>query len=154
MKTLAELPLTNLHVLVRVDFNVPFNDYGDIEDATRIEAHRPTLDVLTQAGAKVVLISHMSDAGASLAPIAEYLSQFYDIQFCDNCIGDDTSDMIENMAPGDLLLLENTRHHAEEKLNDPAFAEQLAEHADVFINDAFGAAHRAHCINRRCDLLF
>lgn len=138
--------------LVRVDFNVPLDDALRITDDTRITASLPTIRLLLDGGASVVLMSHLGrPKGApnpkySLAPVAARLRELLgkDVLFAPDCIGDEVARMAAALQPGDVLLLENLRFHAEEEANDPAFARQLAAAGDLYVNDAFGTAHRAH----------
>ncbi|MGO9610212.1 MAG: phosphoglycerate kinase [Verrucomicrobiia bacterium] len=142
----------NQRVLVRVDYNVPLDEAGAITDDKRIKATVPTLDYLVKGGAKVILCSHLGrpkgkrDPKQSLRPVAERLAEILGgtVNFVDDCIGQKVDEMIANMEPGQILLLENLRFYAEEEKNDPAFAEKLAKNADLYVNDAFGTAHRAH----------
>jgi phosphoglycerate kinase len=142
----------NQRVLVRVDYNVPLDDNGAITDDKRIKATVPTLDYLVKGGAKIILCSHLGrpkgkrDPKQSLRPVAQRLAEILGrpVAFVDDCIGDKVDKTIGIMQPGDIVLLENLRFHAEEEKNDPAFAEKLARNADVYVNDAFGSAHRAH----------
>jgi phosphoglycerate kinase len=136
--------------LVRVDFNVPMQD-GRVADDTRIRAVLPTLEYLRQRGARVVLMSHLGRPDGkpnpkySLQPVAEHLSQLgVGCGFAADCVGPAAERAAQALEPGGVLLLENVRFHAEEEKNDPAFAVQLARLGDTFVNDAFGAAHRAH----------
>ncbi|WP_306253049.1 phosphoglycerate kinase [Parvularcula sp. IMCC14364] len=137
--------------LVRVDFNVPMAD-GKVSDATRLERALPTIRDLVSRSAKVILLSHFGrPKGArvpemSLAPVAEALRSLLDceVHFAEDCIGDAAKIAVSTMRGGEVLLLENTRFHAGEEANDPAFAQELAENGDLYINDAFSAAHRAH----------
>ena len=151
-KTLDDIgAVAGKRVLVRVDLNVPVID-GKVSDTTRIERILPTLDELSKKGAKVILLAHFGrPKGApavefSLDPIAHAVSAMIGkpVAFADDCIGDETADAVARMKDGDLLLLENTRFHKGEEKNDPAFAEALAKNGDIFVNDAFSAAHRAH----------
>jgi phosphoglycerate kinase len=144
--------LSGKRVLVRVDFNVPLNDAGAITDDTRIRAALPTINDLVGKGAKVVLSAHfgrpkgqVNDA-MRLTPVAARLSELLGktVTKTDSCIGPDAEAKVGAMANGDVVLLENVRFFAEEEKNDAGFAEKLAALADVYVNDAFGAAHRAH----------
>ena len=141
----------NKRVLVRVDFNVPLNKDGTIADDTRIKAALPTIKLLCSYGAKVVLVSHLGrphgvDPSLSLKVVAQRLSSLLDAQvaFAEDCIGPKAQSMVEKLEPGGVCLLENVRFHAEEQRNDDEFSLQLAQLADVYVNDAFGTAHRAH----------
>jgi len=137
--------------LVRVDFNVPMKD-GAVADDTRIRAALPTLAYLRQHGAKVVLLSHLGRPDGkpnpkyTLEPVAERLGELLEAPcpFAADCIGPPAEAAVKMVQPGEVLLLENVRFHAEEEANDPSFASQLATLGDVFVNDAFGTAHRAH----------
>ena len=154
-KTIANLTAADLsgkRVLVRADFNVPLNDAGEISDDTRIRAALPTINDLVGKGAKVILSSHMGrpkgqvKEGLRLNPVAARLSELLGkpVEKFDDCIGDAVTAGINEMQSGDVALLENVRFYNEETDNDPAFAEKLAANADLFVNDAFGTAHRAH----------
>ena len=144
-------------VLVRCDFNVPLNDKQEITDDTRIVGAMPTIKYLVDNGAKVILCSHMGKPKGnpvpelSLAPVAKALSDKLGkaVVFAadDNVVGDNAKRAVAEMADGDVVLLENTRYRAEETKNVDAFSEELASLADIFVNDAFGTAHRAHCSN-------
>ena len=137
--------------LVRVDFNVPMKD-GHVEDDTRIRAVVPTLAYLREHGAKIVLMSHFGRPDGkpnpkyTLKPTADRLAELLGrpVAFAADCVGQPARDAVRALQPGDVVLLENVRFHPEEEANDPAFARQLAELGDAFVNDAFGAAHRAH----------
>lgn len=152
-KTVANLSasdLTGKRVLVRADFNVPI-DKGNITDDTRIRAALPTIQDLTSKGAKVILSSHFGrpkgvDDKLRLTPVAKRLSELLgkEVKKTDDCIGDEVAATVAAMLPGDVLLLENVRFYPEEEANDPEFAKKLASIADVYVNDAFGTAHRAH----------
>ncbi len=153
-KTLANLSssdLTGKRALVRVDFNVPLDDQGNITDDTRIRAALPTIQDLIQKGAKVILASHFGrpkgvDDKLRLTPVAKRLSELLgqEVIKCDDCIGEEVAAKVGAMQNGQVLLLENVRFHPEEEKNNPEFAQQLAANADVYVNDAFGTAHRAH----------
>ncbi|PSB66779.1 phosphoglycerate kinase [filamentous cyanobacterium CCP1] len=154
-KTVASLSaadLTGKRVLVRADFNVPLDDQGNITDDTRIRAALPTIQYLTSNGAKVILSSHFGRPKGKvvdsmrLTPVAKRLSELLgqDVIKCDDCIGDAVSSAIGGMQNGQVALLENVRFYAEEEKNDPEFAKKLAANADLYVNDAFGTAHRAH----------
>ncbi|MGB5595016.1 MAG: phosphoglycerate kinase [Crocosphaera sp.] len=148
---LSEADLAGKRVLVRVDFNVPF-DNGTISDDTRIRAALPTIKELVSKGAKVILCSHMGRPkgkvvpSMSLAPVAARLSELLgqDVTMCDDCVGESVTAAIGKLENGQVALLENLRFHKEEEGNDPEFAKQLATNADLYVNDAFGTAHRAH----------
>lgn len=150
MRTIDELSLKGRRVLIRVDFNVPL-DGERITDDTRIRAALPTITYALQHGATVILASHLGRPKGkrkpelSLAPVAEHLAALLNrpVAFAPDCIGPAASDVVE-ANPGGVILLENLRFHAEEEQNDPEFATALASLADVYVNDAFGAAHRAH----------
>ncbi len=154
-KTLREIPESRLRgrtVLVRVDFNVPLGEDGRVADDTRLERSLPTIRRLVDAGARVVLLSHLGRPGGkevpalSLAPVAERLSTLLDrpVGFQGRSDGEAVRDASATLEDGDVVVLENTRFHAGEKANDPELAAAWAEPADLFVNDAFGAAHRAH----------
>lgn len=153
-KTVASLTAAELQekrVLVRADFNVPVDDEGNITDDTRIRAALPTINDLTSKGAKVILSSHFGrPKGVTekyrLTPVAKRLSELLgqDVIKPDDCIGDEVASAVAAMQPGQVILLENVRFHPEEEKNDPEFAKQLASVADLYVNDAFGTAHRAH----------
>ncbi|MBD1904375.1 phosphoglycerate kinase [Funiculus sociatus GB2-A5] len=152
-KTVANLAASDLsgkRVLVRADFNVPL-DNGSITDDTRIRAALPTIQDLTSKGAKVILSSHFGrpkgvDDKYRLTPVAHRLSELLGKQVvkCDDCIGEDVAAKVAAMQNGDVLLLENVRFYPEEEKNDSEFAKKLAANADLYVNDAFGTAHRAH----------
>lgn len=150
-KTVRDIDLKGRRVLVRVDFNVPL-DEGAVADDTRILATLPTLSYLTGQNASVILCSHLDRPKGkvvpelSLRPVAERLSTLLErsVGFVADCVGPEVRDAVKELAPGELLLLENTRFHPQERANDPDFAAELASLGDVFVNDAFGSAHRAH----------
>jgi len=153
-KTVANLSSSDLsgkRVLVRADFNVPLDDSGNITDDTRIRAALPTIQDLTGKGAKVILSSHFGrpkgvDDKYRLTPVAKRLSELLgkEVVKCDDCIGEEVASKVGAMQNGDVVLLENVRFHPEEEKNDPEFAKKLAANADLYVNDAFGTAHRAH----------
>ena len=150
-RTLDGLDVAGKRVLLRADLNVPVRD-GKITDLTRIERLSPTIRELADKGAKVIVCSHFDRPKGkrvpemSLAPMAEALAHVLGkpVAFADDCIGPLAQDAVAKLAPGDVLVLENTRYHAGEEKNDPAMAAELAKLADIFVNDAFSAAHRAH----------
>lgn len=154
--TMSKLSIRNLdvsskEVLMRVDFNVPLKD-GEITDDTRIQAAIPSIKHLLAGGAKLVLCSHMgrpdgkADPEYSLAPTAKRLGEILgqDVTLAPDCVGPETAGLRKKLEPGQVLVLENTRFHAEEEANDSDFAKSLAGDAEIFVNDAFGTAHRAH----------
>jgi phosphoglycerate kinase len=158
MAKLTVNDLNNLggqRVFVRVDYNVPMEEKDGqmvINDVTRIKETLPTLQLLTSKGAKLVLAAHLGrpkgqrEPSMSLRPVAAKLSEMIGkpVEFVDDCIGEKVEAAAKKLQPGGILLLENVRYYNEEEANDPAFAEKLAKIADVYVNDAFGAAHRAH----------
>jgi phosphoglycerate kinase len=150
-KTVRDIDLSGKTVLVRVDFNVPIKD-GVVGDDTRITAALPTLKyILGVKGTKLVLMSHLGrpkkpDKENSLAPVAKRLGELLEkpVTLAPDCVGPEAEKVVAAMRPGDVVLLENVRFHPEEEKNDPAFAAKLAALGDVYVNDAFGTAHRAH----------
>ncbi|HEX2981802.1 MAG TPA: phosphoglycerate kinase, partial [Anaerolineaceae bacterium] len=150
-KTVQDIDVKGKKVFVRVDFNVPLKD-GKVGDDTRIRAALPTIEYLLNNGAAVILASHLGrpkggpDPKYSLRPVAEYLSQLIGkpVEFAEDCIGPVAEAKAKDLKPGQILLLENTRFHPEEEKNNPEMAAQLAKLADIYVNDAFGSAHRAH----------
>jgi phosphoglycerate kinase len=151
-KTVRDTQVAGKRVLVRADFNVPLNEAGEITDDTRIRAALPTIEYLRNQGAMVILCSHLGRPKGKvveamrLTPVAKRLSELLQapVTKTENCIGSEVERVAAAMKPGDVVLLENLRFHAEETENDPGFAKQLAALADVYVNDAFGTAHRAH----------
>jgi len=148
--SLGDLDLKNRKVLVRVDFNVPIQN-GKITDDTRIYASLPTIKKILSENGKAILISHLGrpqgkNPEFSLKPVVQRLSQILgrEVKFVNDCIGPTVEKAIEEMKFGEAILLENLRFYPEEEKNDPAFAQKLAALADLFVNDAFGTAHRAH----------
>ena len=149
-KTLDDAQLDGKRVLVRVDLNVPM-DNGQVSDATRIERVLPTIREISDKGGKVILLAHFGrpkgrDLKESLAPVAKAVEQHLGkaVAFAEDCIGDVAKKAVDAMKKGDVLLLENTRFHPQEEKNDPDFTKALAANGDLFVNDAFSAAHRAH----------
>jgi phosphoglycerate kinase len=153
--SVEDLNVKGLRVLVRVDYNVAMEEKNGtmvITDATRIQETLPTLRLLIDKGAKIILAAHLGrpkgkrEPSMSLRPVAERLSAMIGkpVAFAEDCVGEPAEKAVAALKPGELLLLENVRYHNEEEANDPAFAEKLARLADVYVNDAFGAAHRAH----------
>jgi phosphoglycerate kinase len=149
--TIRDFDAAGKRVFVRVDFNVPLAD-GKVTDDSRIRAALPTITSLLSDGARVVLASHLGrpdgkvQDGLRLRPVGERLSQLLrrNVPVTGDALGVGTEDAVKRMRPGEAILLENLRFHAEEEKNDPAFAAQLASYADIYVNDAFGTAHRAH----------
>ncbi|MGB9813649.1 MAG: phosphoglycerate kinase [Thermovenabulum sp.] len=151
-KTVKDFDVKGKRVFVRVDFNVPLDDEGNITDDTRIKAALPTITYLIENEAKVILASHLGrpkgkfNPKYSLAPVAKRLSELLnkEVIFANDCIGPQVEELVNKMNPKDVLLLENLRFYAQEEENDREFAKKLANLADIYINDAFGTAHRAH----------
>jgi len=149
--SIRNLDVSSKEVLMRVDFNVPLKD-GEITDDTRIQAAVPSIKKLLEGGAKLVLCSHMGrpngavDPKYTLAPTAKRLGEILgqSVALAPDCIGEEAATLRAKLQPGQVLVLENTRYHNEEEANDPAFAKDLAGKAEIFVNDAFGTAHRAH----------
>ncbi|SHH01317.1 phosphoglycerate kinase [Tepidibacter thalassicus] len=153
-KTIEDIDVTGKRVLVRCDFNVPLKD-GVITDENRLIGALPTIKYLMEKGAKVILCSHLGKPKGepkpelSLAPVAKRLSEMLnkEVVFAadDNVVGENAKSAVENMKDGDVVLLQNTRYRKEETKNEESFSKELASLADIFVNDAFGTAHRAHC---------
>jgi len=150
-KTIRDVDVKGKRVIVRVDFNVPLKE-GQVSDDTRIEAALPTIEYLLDQDAAVILMSHLGRPKGEIVddltmdPVAERLSKLLDrpVTKLDDSIGPEVEEAVEAMEPGDVILLDNTRFHAEEKANEPGFAAKLAALAEVYVDDAFGAVHRAH----------
>jgi len=151
MKTIQNINFKGKKALIRVDFNVPLDENFNITDATRIQAAKPTIDKILKDGGAVVLMSHLGrpkgvEEKYSLKHIVKKASEVLgvDVKFAPNCIGDETEKTVSELKMGEVLLLENLRFHPEEKAGDVPFAKQLSKLGDVYVNDAFGTAHRAH----------
>ena len=151
-QSIDQLNIRGKRVFIRVDFNVPMDDKGTVTDDTRIRAALPTIHYALQQGAKIILASHlgrpkgMPEARYSLGPAARMLGAFLkkEVRLAPDCIGPEVEKMTASLAPTDVILLENLRFHKEEEKNDPAFAQNLARLAEVYVNDAFAVSHRAH----------
>lgn len=151
-KTIRQLSVVNKKVFMRVDFNVPLDEQRHIIDDTRIQKTLPTIRYVLEQGGAVILASHLGRPKGkrlkefSLQPVAERLSELLQqsVTMAPDCIGEATKELVSKMKPGDIVLLENLRFHAEEEANDPDFAKQLAALGDIGVNDAFGCCHRAH----------
>ncbi|HVN70812.1 MAG TPA: phosphoglycerate kinase [Desulfomonilia bacterium] len=152
IKSIKDLDLKAKRVLIRVDFNVPLNDSCVITDDARIKASLPTIQHAIGQGAKVILMSHLGrpkgkvDKKKSLIPVARRLSELLgtSVNMAPDCVGDKVKTMVDELKPGEVLLLENLRFHVEEEKNDPEFSRELASLGDVYVDDAFATAHRAH----------
>jgi phosphoglycerate kinase len=150
-KTVRDVDLKNKRVLMRVDFNVPMAE-GKVSDDKRIRASLPTIQYVLEQGASLILMSHLGrpkggpDPEFSLKAAAEALAALLGrpVAMAPDCIGPEVEKLARGLKPGDVLMLENVRFHKEEEKNDPAFAKQLAALGEVYVNDAFGSAHRAH----------
>jgi phosphoglycerate kinase len=156
--SIRDLDLKNRRVFIRVDFNVPLDEHGNVNDDTRIIETLPTIDYALQHRAHVILASHLGrpkgkpNPKFSLRPVAERLRILLDktksrdcnVGFCPDCVGWEAEEMVNKLEPGQVLLLENLRFHPEEEANDEKFAKQIAKLTELYVNDAFGAAHRAH----------
>ncbi|ACX52710.1 Phosphoglycerate kinase [Ammonifex degensii KC4] len=150
-KTVKDVEVRGKRVLVRVDFNVPLKD-GKVTDDTRLRAALPTIEYLCQQGAKVILVSHLGrpkgapDESLRLDPVAQRLEELLGrpVRKLDSCVGPEVEEAVAALNPGDVLLLENIRFHPGETKNDPELAQGLAKLCDIYVNDAFGTAHRAH----------
>ena len=152
MKNIRDIDITGKRLLIRVDFNVPLDEQGNITDDTRIRGVLPTINYALDEHAKVIIMSHLGRPKGerqekySLAPVAKRLARLLDkpVQLAPDCIGPEVEKMVARMQNGDIVLLENLRFHPGEQANDPEFARKLAALADIYINDAFAVAHRAH----------
>ena len=152
MQTIDNIDFKGKKALIRVDFNVPLNDKSEITDSTRINAAEPTIKKILSDGGSVILMSHLGrpkngpEDKFSLKHLVSTLSEKFgiDVKFAQDCIGAETERIAANLQPGDILLLENLRFHDEEKQGDEGFAASLAKLGDIYVNDAFGTAHRAH----------
>jgi len=151
MKAIDELNLENKKVLIRVDFNVPLNDQLEVTDTSRIEAAKPSIQKVIEKGGKPILMSHLGRPKAkekefSLQNVVDKATEIlgYKVKFVDDCVGQQVKDAISDLSNNEILLLENLRYYSEEKAGDDNFSKQLSDLADVYINDAFGTAHRAH----------
>jgi len=151
MKTLNDFDFKNKKAIIRVDFNVPLDENFNVTDTTRIEAAKPTIDAILAQGGSVILMSHLgrpkgAEEKYSLKHILKTASEILGVQvkFAENCVGEPAQNAAKDLKPGEVLLLENLRFHAEEEAGDVAFAKELASLGDIYVNDAFGTAHRAH----------
>ena len=151
MKTVNDIDFKNKKAIIRVDFNVPLDENFNVTDATRIEAAKPTIDKILADGGSVILMSHLgrpkgAEEKYSLKHILKTASEILgvEVQFASNCIGEPAKSASDKLQAGQVLLLENLRFHAEEEAGDVAFAKELASLGDIYVNDAFGTAHRAH----------
>lgn len=151
MTTINDFNFKDQKAIIRVDFNVPLNDKFEVTDVTRIEAAKPTIDKILKDGGSVILMSHLGrpknkEEKYSLKHIVAKVSEILGVPvtFVADCIGDVALTAAKNLKPGEVLLLENLRYHAEEEKGDVDFAKQLAQLGDIYVNDAFGTAHRAH----------
>ena len=151
MKTINDFNFKNKKALIRVDFNVPLNENFEVTDATRIEAAKPTIIKILEDGGSAVLMSHLGrpkgvDAKFSLQHIVAKISDVIGVQvkFVGDCIGEKVTTAVDNLQDGEILLLENLRFYDEETAGDEGFSEQLSKNGDIYVNDAFGTAHRAH----------
>ena len=151
MKTIDDFNFKNKKALIRVDFNVPLDENYEVTDATRIEAAKPTILKVLEDGGSAILMSHLgrpknNEPEFSLKNIADSVTEIIGVQvkFVSDCTGEDAEKAAANLEPGEILLLENLRYHKEEEAGDTAFAEELSKLGDIYVNDAFGTAHRAH----------
>lgn len=151
MKTLNDFDFKNKKAIIRVDFNVPLDENFNVTDTTRIEAAKPTIDTILEQGGSVILMSHLgrpkgAEEKYSLKHILKTASDILgvEVKFAENCVGEPAQTAAKDLKPGEVLLLENLRFHAEEEAGDENFAKELASLGDIYVNDAFGTAHRAH----------
>jgi len=152
LKNIKDLDIKGKKILIRVDFNVPLDDQGNITDDIRIRGVLPTINYALDEDARIIIMSHMGRPKGqrvekfSMAPAAKRLSRLISkkVKLASDCVGDEVKTMVDSMQPGEILMLENLRFHAEEQQNDLNFSRKLAELADIYINDAFAVAHRAH----------
>jgi len=151
MKTLNDFDFKNKKAIIRVDFNVPLDENYNVTDTTRIEAAKPTIDTILEQGGSVILMSHLgrpkgAEEKYSLKHILKTASDILgvEVKFAENCVGEPAQTAAKDLKPGEVLLLENLRFHAEEEAGDENFAKELASLGDIYVNDAFGTAHRAH----------
>jgi phosphoglycerate kinase len=152
IKSIRDIDIKSKRVFFRFDFNVPLDESGNIKDDTRIRRALPTIKYAIEQGARSILTSHLGRPKGekkpelSLRPVARRLSELLavEVQFADDCVGDEARRAVDSLPDGGVLVLENLRFHSEETKNDPTFAQKLAALADVYVNDAFGTAHRAH----------
>jgi len=151
MKTINDFNFENKKALIRVDFNVPLNDAFEVTDATRIMSAKPTIIKVLEDGGSCILMSHLGRPKGvqdefSLKHIISKIEDILgvEVKFASNCVGEEAEEKANALQPGEILLLENLRFHEEEKKGDKAFAEQLSKLGDIYVNDAFGTAHRAH----------
>ena len=152
IKSISDFNFKNQRTLLRVDYNVPFNDDGTIADDTRIVATLPTINKIIKDGGIPIIMSHLGrpkgekNPKYSLAPVAKYLQEKlnFKVKFANDCIGNETVELTKSATVGEIVLLENVRFYAQEEKNDETFSAELAKNGDVYVNDAFGAAHRSH----------
>ncbi|HEY7064017.1 MAG TPA: phosphoglycerate kinase [Chloroflexota bacterium] len=151
-QTIRDVDVAGKRVLVRVDFNVPLDREGHVSDATRLREALPTINYLRERGARVILMSHLGrpdgqvKEGLRMAPVAAELQRLLGahVEYVKDCVGPEVEAAVQRLQPGGVLLLENLRFHSEEEANDPGFSRQLAALGDLYVDDAFGTAHRAH----------
>ena len=151
MKTIQDFNFKNKKALIRVDFNVPLNNNFEVTDATRIQAAKPTIKKVLEDGGSVVLMSHLGrpkgvETAYSLKHIVGKVTEVIGVQvkFVEDCIGEKVNQAVNSLQNGEILLLENLRFYKEETAGDESFSKELANNGDVYVNDAFGTAHRAH----------